>query len=64
MCLPKPATDRETLQDNKVFWKYLSHKFTQRFDQAIQEYRQSAHSLEDLEDMNPHTKEHVVNQMN
>lgn len=40
LCLPKPTTDRSSLQSNDTFWKYIARQFAEEYDEAIEEWRQ------------------------
>jgi hypothetical protein len=47
--LPKPKTDRSSLQTNDTFWKYISKKFVDRYDDEIERWRQELQSADDIE---------------
>lgn len=59
LCLPKPTTDRSSLQSHDTFWKYIAQHFTAEYDEAIKEWRrelqQSKDTMAALEDMAPRT---------
>ncbi len=59
LCLPKPTTDRSSLQSHDTFWKYIAQHFTEEYDEAIEEWRQelqqSTDTMAALEDMAPRT---------
>lgn len=47
LCLPQPTTDRSSLQSNETFWKYISQRFTETYDQEIEIWRQELQSASD-----------------
>jgi len=59
LCLPKPTTDRSSLQSHDTFWKYIAQHFTAEYDEAIEEWRRELQASKDtmaaLEDMAPRT---------
>jgi len=59
LCLPKPTTDRSSLQSHDTFWKYIAQHFTAEYDEAIEEWRRelqdSTDTMAALEDMAPRT---------
>lgn len=59
LCLPKPTTDRSSLQSHKTFWKYIAQHFTAEYDEAIKEWRRELQESDDtmaaLEEMAPRT---------
>lgn len=63
LCLPKPSTDRSSLQENDTFWKYLSKYFDDAFDGAIERYRrllrESNDTMSAIREMNPKTVDQI-----
>jgi hypothetical protein len=59
ICLPKPTTDRSSLQDNDAFWKWLDSRFAEMYEQKVEEYREllkkSDDSMKALQEMNAST---------
>jgi len=37
LCLPEPTSDRDRLQSNKTFWKYVAEQFGKQFDTKVEE---------------------------
>lgn len=66
LCLPKPTTDRSSLQSNKKFWKYIANYFTEQYDAAIAEWRQELNAASDdmeaLRQMTPRTVKSLRNE--
>ena len=64
LCLPKPTTDRSSLQSHEKFWKYIAQHFIKAYDEAIEEWRQemrtSTDKMEKLKEMNPRTVEDIT----
>jgi len=40
LCLPEPTSDRARLQQNDVFWKYISKEFANQFNNEVKEIRE------------------------
>jgi hypothetical protein len=65
LCLPKPTTDRSSLQSNETFWKYISGRFAGRYDDSINEWLDELNGVDDEEaairQMTPRTVSDVKN---
>jgi len=46
ICLPKPSTDRSSLQKNEDFWQYVEQQFAEKYDEDIEQYRQLIESID------------------
>lgn len=59
LCLPKPTTDRSSLQSHDTFWKFVSTRFVERYNNAIEDWRQEFREADDtmakLQEMEPRT---------
>jgi len=68
LCLPKPTTDRSSLQSNEKFWKYIANYFVNQFDKSIEEWRrelrESTDSMKRIDEMSPKNVSNVVENNN
>lgn len=59
LCLPKPTTDRSSLQSNDVFWKYIARQFAEEYDESIEDWREQLQAtdndIEALQEMSAKT---------
>lgn len=65
LCLPKPTTDRSSLQDAPKFWKYIATYFDDEFQDLIEDYRDMFKETDDqmkaIQEAEPQTVETMVN---
>jgi hypothetical protein len=59
LCLPKPTTDRSSLQLNPTFWEYIEAYFIDEYDREIERWRKELQKADDtmaaLQEMEPKT---------
>lgn len=63
LCLPKPTTDRSSLQSHDTFWRYIARTFKDRYDSDIKEWYEVLETADDphekIENMTPRTVKDV-----
>jgi hypothetical protein len=61
--LPKPTTNRESLQSNDVFWKYIARHFSEQYDEQVEEWVMRLDGASDprakLQEIEPRTVEDI-----
>jgi len=63
LCLPKPTTDRSSLQSHQTFWKHIDNQFYEAFDSSVDEFQQFFEQSDDTMKAIREMESNTVNKM-